>query len=1160
MVRWLWFWLLLCPVTHALAQPPVYVMSNRTVGDCKAFFEDSGGNPVQPGYYGNNENYTFVISIPVAQQIVMSFQNFCTEAIFDVLRVYDGPDTNATLLGTFSGNVNPPVLRAFSGAMTLHFRSDQSLVCTGWSASWYTVVPPPVPPILTGASAQCLTSTIDVNLNGKVHCDSVYPGAFVLSGTPVRSVVGAQALNCVGDSTSQVRLTVNSPFSDCAGYSLLWTLNMLDFCDSLYVFPLNTTFTINDCPLGATLTVSNDSICIGECVTLSAQASGGDCQYTYSWNPPLPATAGPHLVCPPLGTTTYTVTVQDVRGNGPVSASVNVLVSPLTDAGLDTTVCLQSGPFQLVGRVSPAGGSFTGPGITQAVTGTFNPAIAGVGTHSIFYSRLGCRDSLRITVVQVQAGRNLAACPSAPAFQLTGALPAGGVWYGPRVTPGGLYTPPDSARADTLYYVALGCSSMRIVYIDTLEIVGPPTVCQNAPVFTLQFTPSGGVSSGLGVVDTLLGRFDPALMGVGGNWLWYRVNGCLDSLQVTVIQIDAGPTRTYCPLNAPLLLPSGTPAGGVWSGPGILNPTTGQFNPNVNGNGNSQTFAIYTLGGCADSLTIRLIRTSLGPDTVARCLTDGVYGLSASALNRNPTGGVWSGPGVNPAGNGSFNPATVGVGAHRIYYTANGCTDSVVMRVDPRPVLQPDTSVCVLSSPFLVRSNVVGGVWSGPGVVGTTTGLFNPGVAGVGVHRVIQAFTGGCRDTVLVTVQAIPSPAFNFTPGVVCYRDTLWGLQATPAGGIFSGPGVAGNQFNPRLAGVGTHSLIYTVGAGLCLRRDTAQVTVSDSLRIRLNLPVDTFCVGETVRIFASGVGGLPGRTIVWYPGGVQSDTLVLTATSSGWYRAVLSDGCSNASTDSVFVYVHPPLLYQKVQSVVGCYDSLGTYEIRYAPGSPYRILWQTQPVVNGPLLLRRQGNYIFSLTDTLTGCTTTDTVVMRAHPFITARFSVNPNRSDCVELNDAVFTLLDLSVGATTGTWFPGDGSQIPYVPGQYPRFQYADTGRYTIRLYVENAAGCSDTSEQSVCVKITPRILAPDAFTPNSDGTNDSFLVATYGITEMETRIYDRWGHEVYFSDLLHFRWDGRHADQPLSTGAYPYVIRYRDYTGRSNRIFRGVIQLIR
>ena len=106
------------------AQTPVYVMNNQTVGDCKAFFEDSGGNPVTPGSYGNNENYTFVINIPVAQQIVMSFQNFCTEALFDVLRVYDGPDKNSTLIGSFSGNVTPPVLRAFSGAMTRHFRTD----------------------------------------------------------------------------------------------------------------------------------------------------------------------------------------------------------------------------------------------------------------------------------------------------------------------------------------------------------------------------------------------------------------------------------------------------------------------------------------------------------------------------------------------------------------------------------------------------------------------------------------------------------------------------------------------------------------------------------------------------------------------------------------------------------------------------------------------------------------------------------------------------------------------------------------------------------------------------------------------------------------------------------------------------------------------------
>lgn len=1157
------FWLLLFllwPVAGAYAQNPVYVMNNQTVGDCKAFFEDSGGNPVTPGSYGNNENYTFVIHIPVAQQIVMSFQNFCTEAIFDVLRVYDGPDTNSTLIGSFTGNVTPPVLRAFSGAMTLHFRTDLNVVCTGWNASWYAIVPPPVPPVVNNVTAQCLSTSIDLTLNGKVHCDSVYPGAFVLSGAPARTVVAAQAIGCVGDSTSQLRLTVNTPFSDCAQYGLQWTLNMLDFCDSLYVFTLNSSFVINDCPLAVTLNASNDSICVGGCITLTAQPTGGDCQYTYSWNPSLPATAGPHQVCPPLGTTTYTVSIQDVRGNGPVNATVSILVSPLPNAGADTTVCLQSAAFNLGPRVMPAGGSFAGSGITQAQLGTFDPFSAGVGVHNIYYDRLGCRDSLRITVVQVQTGRTLAACPSAPAFQLTSATPTGGVWFGPRVTPGGFYTPADSARNDTLYYTALGCSSMLIIKIDTLNLSGPAAVCQNAPIFTLQFTPVGGVWSGFGVTDTLLGRFNPANMAVGLNLLVYSVNGCRDTLPIQIIQIDAGPTGTYCPLNAPLLLPTGSPAGGTWSGPGIQNPSSGLFNPNVNGNFSSTTYAIYSFGGCSDSLSIRLIRTNLGPDTVARCFTDGVYALSASALNRNPSGGVWSGPGVNPAGNGSFNPALVGVGFHRLYYTANGCTDSVVIRVDPRPVLQPDTSVCVLSPPFSLRSNVLGGTWTGPGIIGATTGLFNPAVAGTGVHRIIQAFSGGCRDTLLVTVQAIPNPQFNVSPGTFCFRDTLWMLNATPAGGVFTGPGVVGNQFNPQIAGVGTHWLYYSVGAGLCLRRDSAQVTVLSGLSIDLSLSKDTFCVGETVRIFASGTGGLPTKNIIWYPGGIDTDTLVFFATGSGWYHAILSDGCSNVSTDSVFLYVHPPLLYQKVQTQVGCYDSLGTYEIRFPAGSPYRIRWLTQPVVNGPILLRPQGIYSFSLTDTLTGCTTTDTVNMREHPFITARFSVNPNRSSCVELFDAEFTLIDLSVGAATGTWYPGDGRQIPYVAGQYPRFQYADTGRYVIRLYVENTAGCGAEMEQTVCVKVTPRIVAPDAFTPNANGKNDSFLVVSFGITEMETRIFDRWGHQVFLSNQLNFRWDGTENGNPLPTGVYAYTIRYKDYSGQSNRIYRGTVQLIR
>ncbi len=49
-------------------------------------------------------------------------------------------------------------------------------------------------------------------------------------------------------------------------------------------------------------------------------------------------------------------------------------------------------------------------------------------------------------------------------------------------------------------------------------------------------------------------------------------------------------------------------------------------------------------------------------------------------------------------------------------------------------------------------------------------------------------------------------------PSAFCPTDTLIRLQASPSGGFFQGNGIENGQFNPQLAGVGTHSISYTYG------------------------------------------------------------------------------------------------------------------------------------------------------------------------------------------------------------------------------------------------------------------------------------------------------------------------------------------------------------
>jgi len=99
------------------------------------------------------------------------------------------------------------------------------------------------------------------------------------------------------------------------------------------------TVTVNPCTFN--VTVNSAAICAGGCTNISATVVGGTGPYTYSWTNGLPATAGPHNVCPAV-TTTYSVTTTD-NGAGGLTATASGVVTvnalPPVNAGVDQTVC-----------------------------------------------------------------------------------------------------------------------------------------------------------------------------------------------------------------------------------------------------------------------------------------------------------------------------------------------------------------------------------------------------------------------------------------------------------------------------------------------------------------------------------------------------------------------------------------------------------------------------------------------------------------------------------------------------------------------------------------------------------------------------------------------------------------------------------------------------
>ncbi len=266
---------------------------------------------------------------------------------------------------------------------------------------------------------------------------------------------------------------------------------------------------------------------------------------------------------------------------------------------------------------------------------------------------------------------------------------------------------------------------------------------------------------------------------------------------------------------------------------------------------------------------------------------------------------------TNPADNAAANYTLLAVNEIGCFNTvtqslpASPLPDVVFSAPTPNPICSNAQAINLVATP-------TGGVFSGPGVTGTQ---FNPATAGAGTHTLRYTFTVGQNCSTFKEQTIVVNPAGTLTINPVnplCINDNAITLQATPAGGTFSGTGVSGNQFNPSVAGAGSHVVTYTNGP--CATPVTTTIVVNNLPTANAGQDVST-TVGAAVTLQATGTAG---ATYSWSPAQWLSSATVLTPsvtplqTGSFPYTLTVSLGGNCVATDDVVVTVTGPCVDPK--------------------------------------------------------------------------------------------------------------------------------------------------------------------------------------------------------------------------------------------------------
>jgi len=448
------------------------------------------------------------------------------------------------------------------------------------------------------------------------------------------------------------------------------------------------------------------------------------------------------------------------------TAYKEVLVLDFADATVDPVADMCQQSIWVTLSAAQIGGIWTGPGITSASMGTFDPNLAGAGTHTIVYTLPG-------------------SCSST-----------------------------DSVQINVLANIDAVIDSVDVICFDQGQL--------NIPVVNI-----GGEWTGTGIIDSTNGLFDPTVSGVGSFMLTYSTsNGVCSDADSVLVSVTAASDATISPIadlceQGSSVTLAAAQYGGVWTGAGITNASSGNFDPLVSGPGiHTIVYSIPGVCGDADSIQITVhefITATITPSPDV-CQSQTAFGLNS--LN---SGGIWNGAGITDSLSGTFDPLNSGIGIFTITYTTNNglCSDQDSIQI--QVIADADASfasvgpLCENGTSQLLVPSVSGGAWSGTGITNASSGLFDPAIAGVGVHQVTYALSGSCGDTVSHDIEVTMSPDINITSsatnGCSSLEVSFNGNSSVPGTYFWDfGNGMTSELVNPQITfGSGQFSVQLTV-------------------------------------------------------------------------------------------------------------------------------------------------------------------------------------------------------------------------------------------------------------------------------------------------------------------------------------------------------------
>jgi hypothetical protein len=275
----------------------------------------------------------------------------------------------------------------------------------------------------------------------------------------------------------------------------------------------------------------------------------------------------------------------------------------------------------------------------------------------------------------------------------------------------------------------------------------------------------------------------------------------------------------------------------------------------------------------------------------------------------------------------------------------------------------------------------------------------------------IYGASDGCEtlsEPVVINISEAPEFVIPLN-GVYCVDHGQVSLENTePSGGVFTGPGISGNLFDPALAGIGQHliSYTYTDPVTQCQFSTTQIVLVAAPPVVSLNLPFETISqLDEPISlVMGEPFGG------IYFLGHNQEviTTIQPSQLDPGeywlFYEFTDGNGCVGVDSAQFFVTEPPQMVFAPELDAV-C-QNFGLLEL--PDGTPEGGTWSGEFVSNNSFDTEAAGSgdfWLYYTAEIQSGFFQSDSVVLTVLPLTFAELSVILCEGSVYEIGNQTFT-----------------------------------------------------------------------------------------------------------------------------------------------------------